>query len=90
MAAKVIETTIPTVSGETVKVGKLADRTFRTVKKGDYLYTAMTIRGQRVFFYGRVEADKGNGQFLLSFGSHGKTVIATVGKGTKVNVYRPL
>lgn len=87
--AKAITTTINTVSNQSVKVEKLADRTFRTVKPGDYLLTAMSIRGQRVTFYGHVQKVAGSGEVLVSFGTHGKVVKATVAKGVKVNVYRP-
>lgn len=86
--AKAIKTTINTVSGHTVNVDKLESRTARTVKEGDYLYTAMTVRGQRVFFYGQVVSIKGN-EVELTFGSYGKVVNGGIAKGAKVNVYRP-
>lgn len=87
--AKAITTTLTTVSDETVKVDKLSDRTYRTVKVGDYLYTSTKVRGQAVFFYGKVVTVTGQ-DVVLSFGTHGKTVSAVLGKGTKYNVYRPL
>jgi phosphotransferase system IIA component len=86
--AKATQTTIRLVNGQTVKVGKLSDRTFRTVKVGDYIPVQMTIRGVVCKFYALVDkASQGN--FLVSFGSYGMTVPVSVPKGMVLNVYRP-
>lgn len=85
--AKAIETTITRVQGDTLKVGKLADRTFRTVKPGDYLPVSLTVKGKECRFYAEVLSHKGN-EAVITFGSHGKTQAVVI--PAKVNVYRPL
>ena len=73
----------------TVKADKLADRTIRTVKEGDYIPTSLVVRGQVCYFYAlayKVEGDK----VLTVFGSEDKTHTVVIPKGGKVDVYRPI
>lgn len=75
--------------GLTVKVDRLADRTIRTVKDGDYLSATMNVRGTECHFYGRVIVK--DAQYVrIEFGSHKMQHRVDIPKGHKVNVYRPI
>jgi len=88
----VVEITLP--HGVSVKADKLADRTFRTVKEGDFLQHTLSVKGTACTFYGHVIGNEGDsstgGAFRVAFGSQGGECIVLVPKGAKVDVYRPL
>lgn len=75
--------------GLTVKVDKLADRTIRTIKDGDYLESTITVRGTICHFYGRVIV-KDAAYVRIAFGSYQMEHKVNVPKGSKVDVYRPI
>lgn len=83
----VTEITLP--HGVTVKADKLTDRTIKTVKVGDYLPTSLTVRGTLCHFYAVVTGVEGN-TVSTEFGSEGRSHKVEIGKGEKVNVYRPI
>lgn len=83
----VVEITLP--HGVTVKADKLDARTIRTIKVGDYLPASLPVRGVLCHFYARVTEVVGNTVNLV-FGSTDRAHDLYVGKGDKVDVYRPL
>lgn len=83
----VVDITLP--HGVTLKVDKLADRTIRTVKVGDYLPTSLRVRGVTCDFYARVTEVVGSTVHTV-FGSENRAHSFDVFKGEKVNVYRPI
>lgn len=84
----ITEITLP--HNVTLKADKLTDRTFRSVKPGDYLLHTMDVRGTQCTFYAKVDSHSGNGTFSLVFGSKGGSVDVVIPKGDKVDVYRPI
>lgn len=73
----------------TLKVDKLESRTIKTVKPGDYLLSALVVRGVECFFFGEVVSVEGNVASTV-FGSEKRSHKVSFSKGEKVNVYRPL
>jgi hypothetical protein len=87
--AKAIKATITLPHGLTVKADKLSDRTIRTVKVGDYLPSTLEVRGTLCAFYGRVTSVQGD-VVRGVFGSYDMPFSTSVGKGARVDVYRPI
>jgi hypothetical protein len=83
----VVEITLP--HGVTLKADKLADRTIRTVKEGDYVPTSLKVRGVLCEFYAMAYKVEGNTIHTV-FGSEDKTHMVSIPKGAKVDVYRPI
>lgn len=87
-----VEITLP--HNVSLKVDKLTDRTFRTIKSGDYLQHTLNVRGTDCTFYGVVTDTEGSsstgGAFRVAFGSEGGECIVLIPKDAKVSVYRPL
>lgn len=83
----VVDITLP--HGVTVKVDKLADRTIRTVKDGDFLQATMDVRGTQCTFYGQVFV-KDAEYVRIRFGSYNMEHKVDIPKGSKVDVYRPI
>lgn len=82
-----VEITLP--HNVTVKVDKLADRTIRTVKEGDYVHTSLDVRGTTCYFYAKVVQVQGSRVWTV-FGSTDRPHEVGISKGDKVDVYRPL
>lgn len=83
----VVDITLP--HGITVKADKLADRTIRTIKEGDYIESSTYVRDTLCTFYGRVTEVVGD-VVRGVFGSFDVPFSTSVGKGSKVDVYRPI
>ena len=87
--AKVNAVTITLPHGHTLKADKLTDRTIRTVKPGDYIPSTLEVQGTLCDFYGVVTHVQGDVVHGV-FGSYDMPFTASIPKGTRVDVYRPI
>jgi hypothetical protein len=86
--AKAIKQTITLPNMATLKVDKLTDRTTRSIREGDYLRVIVPVRGINVVVYTRVSSVSGE-KVETYFGSFNQPFPVSVGKGEKVDIYRP-
>jgi hypothetical protein len=86
--AKAIKQTITLPNMATLKVEKLTDRTTRSIREGDYLRVLVPVRGIDIATYTRVASVSGE-KVETYFGSFNQPFPVSVGKGEKVDIYRP-
>ena len=87
--AKAIKATITLPNLHTVKVDRLTDRTVRSIREGDYLRVLVPVRGIDIATYTRVHSVRGE-KVETYFGSFSQPFPLSIGKGERVDIYRPL
>jgi hypothetical protein len=86
--AKAIKATITLPNMQTLRVDRLEARTVRSIREGDYLRVLVPVRGIDIATYTRVASVSGE-KVETYFGSFNQPFPVSVGKGEKVDIYRP-